>query len=903
MKKWMQCFLLCFLFLSLSVPVKAAEMEKIESGNLINEGDVIEEPSSHSSLSLFSIKSDHEETLKNQLLNYNSVVDVTGYGFTTSNIQEEITALINRNPELFFINDTFQIRQDGSGNITAIRFSFRYDKETTETMLSQIEDEVDDFISSINWSSLTDAEKVLLVHDYVGCHCRYNGNSENSYNIYGALVDRKAVCQGYSQAEEYILRRLGVTAGIATSMDMCHAWVVVKVGDHWYHSDPTFDKNDNAVGGISHRYVLLSSETLYDRDGLSQRQDYTTTISEEEAFKNPTDTRFENLYWENTNSKIIYTNNKWYYTPTYTTKIIERNNNTEKTVYNTNQFVWNYFSNRNNMCLGLKDSSIYFAGVYGIYRFNPSTYQAGLVFSSDKEIQGIHVYHDLIEYQIAENEEIKTWNGKENTSSLDISKAVIQLSSDSIEYSQDTSKPTVTVTLNGEVLPTSAYSVSYSNEDKIGTATVTVTGLGEYFGHTSKNYEIVHTNHVYNDGVFTEEPTCIKGGTKLYTCTLCGATKTTRTLSLGHNPVLINAKEATETTDGYTGDTQCSRCGKILSTGTVIPRTGHDHHYDIEKIIKEPTCESSGIKEYQCSDAGCTSSYQVEIPAIGHQIIFENGKEATCESAGKHDDKVCSVCHKIIETGSEIPKLGHSYKLISSQKATCTQDGYEKQECERCKKIIIKTIPKTGHKTVIRDKKTATCEGPGYSGDTYCTICQKVLEKGKVTNPLGHNYGQEERVESTCRQQGHITYKCKHCGKKKETLLPLVSHQYKEVKTNHTTIKKGYKIITTTTWQECSSCHNRINKKSTNTIKVNKTGIKSLKYKKKKSTVKWNKVKNISGYQIQYSNKKNMSSPKSKKTKSTSFSVKGKWYFRVRAYKKISGKIYYSDWSSVKRVK
>ena len=43
------------------------------------------------------------------------------------------------------------------------------------------------------------------------------------------------------------------------------------------------------------------------------------------------------------------------------------------------------------------------------------------------------------------------------------------------------------------------------------------------------------------------------------------------------NTEVRNAKEATCTEDGYTGDTYCLGCGELVSKGTVIPALGHDY--------------------------------------------------------------------------------------------------------------------------------------------------------------------------------------------------------------------------------------------------------------------------------------------------------------------------------------
>lgn len=90
------------------------------------------------------------------------------------------------------------------------------------------------------------------------------------------------------------------------------------------------------------------------------------------------------------------------------------------------------------------------------------------------------------------------------------------------------------------------------------------------------------------------------------------------------------------------------------------------------------------------------------------------------------------------------------------------------------------------------------------------------------------------------------------------------------------------------------------------------TKIKSLKKGKRKCTVKWNKqTTQTSGYQIQYStskkfkgSKKKLVSGKSKTScKLTNLKSGKKYYFRIRTYKTVNGKKYYSSWSKKKSVK
>ena len=86
------------------------------------------------------------------------------------------------------------------------------------------------------------------------------------------------------------------------------------------------------------------------------------------------------------------------------------------------------------------------------------------------------------------------------------------------------------------------------------------------------------------------------------------------------------------------------------------------------------------------------------------------------------------------------------------------------------------------------------------------------------------------------------------------------------------------------------------------------TGLK-LKAGKKQLAVSWKKVSGVTGYQLEYSLKKNFSSPKqvsvSKATtvkKTLKNLKKGKTYYvRIRAYKDVNGQTYWSAWSAAKK--
>ena len=93
--------------------------------------------------------------------------------------------------------------------------------------------------------------------------------------------------------------------------------------------------------------------------------------------------------------------------------------------------------------------------------------------------------------------------------------------------------------------------------------------------------------------------------------------------------------------------------------------------------------------------------------------------------------------------------------------------------------------------------------------------------------------------------------------------------------------------------------------------KLPSTSISIIKAQDRAFTVKWKKKSNITGYQIQYSTnskfKEGNKTIKIKKAKTVSKKITGlkpskKYYVRIRTYKIVNKKTYYSSWSKKKNV-
>ena len=342
-----------------------------------------------------------------------------------------------------------------------------------------------------------------------------------------------------------------------------------------------------------------------------------------------------------------------------------------------------------------------------------------------------------------------------------------------------------------------------------------------------------HT-HSWDSGVVTKQPTCTEAGTKTYTCTSCGKTKTTEIAATGHQHTEIrNKKEATCKAEGYTGDTYCTDCETKVSSGQAIPKTDHtwdngkvtteatcehtgvrtytcsvcgetkeeetpktDHTYDDGTVTKKPTCIETGIKTYTCTV--CQKTKTEEIPATGHQHTeIRNKKEATCTETGYTGDTYCKDCGTKLSSGEVISKKAHDYEVKDRQKPTCTTDGYVLSVCKACGDEKQEVLPATGHQhTEIRNKKEATCKAEGYTGDMYCKDCGEKLSDGKtIAKTTEHTWDAGKVTKAaTCTEKGVKTYTCTVCGATKTEEIAATGHQHTEVrnKVEATCTKEGY---------------------------------------------------------------------------------------------------------------
>ena len=247
----------------------------------------------------------------------------------------------------------------------------------------------------------------------------------------------------------------------------------------------------------------------------------------------------------------------------------------------------------------------------------------------------------------------------------------------------------------------------------------------------------------------------------------------------------------------------------IITIGGVTPPA---HTCTLTKVpAKAATCTEDGnIEYYQCSDTSCGKLYKdaagtqeitkadTVIKAAHTGIKLYPAKEPTCDSDGCVAYWFCTGCdnyyfdnngavgEKTTVEKVAIPATGHKWVLVVG--------GYEEGAPNHTIRCSV-----CGQK-----KDEAHADRPGDVSNEWKTDKDNhwnVYGCGTIMNKAAHTWDAGvETTPATCTKAGVKTYTCDVCKATKTEPIPVIAHQYewKHDETNH--------------WQECSVCHDIIDK-------------------------------------------------------------------------------------------
>lgn len=166
-------------------------------------------------------------------------------------------------PEHFWLNPvTFSLGTlyaDGASESFIVPKYF-FTKEQMSAETEKINAAADELLKGIT-PSMPEFEREMLLHDRLAKSITYDLNEKYAHTAYGALVNGRAVCDGYTQAFQYLLQRVGIQSFMVTGAGKGsnHAWNIVRIDGMYYNVDLTWDDQESET---FHAYFNLTDERI-----------------------------------------------------------------------------------------------------------------------------------------------------------------------------------------------------------------------------------------------------------------------------------------------------------------------------------------------------------------------------------------------------------------------------------------------------------------------------------------------------------------------------------------------------------------------------------------------------------------------------------------------------------------
>lgn len=179
-------------------------------------------------------------------------------------LRQVIVAFSLDKPHIFWLDNKFGY-SNTTGNTVLQLYSFLSAED-----ISDYSAELNSKIKELHLGLLpdmTEYSREIYIHDWLIDNCFYADDvvkiSDDflSFTTYGALVNQKAVCEGYTRAMQMMLSSVGIESFpvIGVGNDGLHMWNAVKIDNEWYYVDSTWNDTENGSG---YDYFNLTTEQL-----------------------------------------------------------------------------------------------------------------------------------------------------------------------------------------------------------------------------------------------------------------------------------------------------------------------------------------------------------------------------------------------------------------------------------------------------------------------------------------------------------------------------------------------------------------------------------------------------------------------------------------------------------------
>ena len=228
-------------------------------------------------------------------------IDISGKNIDLQNELSTIyTMFYSDYPEYFWVTGGYSALC--KNNILTMNPEYSIPDNNLNAAKSRYNAKVNELTSGLKGSNY---DKSKTLHDRLIDTVSYI-DTPNGQNAYGALVEGKAVCNGYARAYQHLMNSVGIPAWYvrgtsinpATNTSIGHAWNLVKLDGAWYYTDVTWDDQDD---NTFYEYLNITTEKMAEGHTIEQSFAYLVPIA---------NTTNANYYKKENREFTVYDQNK-----------------------------------------------------------------------------------------------------------------------------------------------------------------------------------------------------------------------------------------------------------------------------------------------------------------------------------------------------------------------------------------------------------------------------------------------------------------------------------------------------------------------------------------------------------------------------------------------------------------
>lgn len=212
------------------------------------------------------------DKLNRAVKHFETSVDLSSYKCSGDMIEKIYAALMADYPQYFYLTKNCSYSYDSKNQCVKQLLLMYTDGTTTDqyddygkrtitanrdviaNKINAFEAKISEFISSIP-SDSSALKKEKLIYEFIQSHVSYDMKAAalvdnptgiqvpHAYDVYGAMCEKNAVCEGYAKLFQYLCYCAGLNSTVVfgTSSGQPHMWNCVEIDNEWYMLDVTWD--------------------------------------------------------------------------------------------------------------------------------------------------------------------------------------------------------------------------------------------------------------------------------------------------------------------------------------------------------------------------------------------------------------------------------------------------------------------------------------------------------------------------------------------------------------------------------------------------------------------------------------------------------------------------------------